>query len=99
MDILKVLYEYFPAAVYTGKCLVFVSQDWKVELTEHKNADFSSLENKLPSVRVRIYKKALNGELISGHYDDFQLDSPGELAAQIERYVQFSIGCNIRENV
>ena len=98
MDVLKLLYEYFPMAVYTGRCLVFISEDWRVELTEHKNTDFSQLGDKLPLVRVRIFKKALNGEFLPGHYEDFQLDSLGELATQIERYVQFAVGQNIREN-
>jgi hypothetical protein len=52
----------------------------------------------MPLVRVRIFKKAINGEFVPGHYEDFQLDSLGELAAQIERFVQFAVGQNIREN-
>ena len=32
-------------------------------------------------------------------FEDFQLDSLSELAAQIERYVQFAVGSNLRENV
>ena len=99
MNVLKLLYDYFPMAVYTGKCLVFVSEDWRVELTEHKNTDFSQLEGKMPLIRVRIFKKALDGDFVPGHYEDFLLDSLSELAAQIERYVQFAVGCNIRENV
>ena len=99
MDVLKLLYDYFPTAVYTGKCLVFISQDWRVELTAHKNADFSQSADKMPLVRVRIFKKALNEEFVPGHFEDFQLDSLSELAAQIERYVQFAVGHNIRENV
>jgi hypothetical protein len=99
MNVLKLLYDYFPMAVYTGKCLVFVSEDWRVELTEHKNTDFSQLESRLPVIRVRVFKKAMNGEFVPGHYEDFQLDSLGELGEQIERYVQFAVGCNIRENV
>ena len=98
MDVLKLLYDYFPMAVFTGKCLVFISEDWRVELTAHKNADFSQVSEQMPLVRVRIFKKALNGEFVPGHYEDFQLDSLGELAAQIERYVQFAVGQNIREN-
>ena len=94
MDVLKLLYEYFPAAVYTGKCLVFISEDYRVELTEHKNADFSQPDDGMGIVRVRIFKKALNGEFIPGHYEDFQLPSLGELATQIERYVQFAVGKN-----
>lgn len=98
MDILKLLFDYFPTAVYTGKALVFISEHWRVELTEHKNSDFSQLTNHLPLVRVRIFNKALNGEFVQGHYEDFQLDSIGELASQIERYIQFAVGTNIREN-
>jgi len=99
MNVLKLLYDYFPMAVYTGKCLVFVSEDWRVELTEHKNTDFSQLEGKMPLIRVRVFKKALDGDFVPGHYEDFQLDTLSELATQIERYVQFAVGCNIRENV
>ncbi len=99
MDVLKLLYDYFPAAIYTGKCLVFVSEDWRVELTCHRNDNFSSVGDELPLVRVKIFKKALSGEFVPGHYEDFKLDSVPELAMQIEKYVQFAIGQNLRENV
>jgi hypothetical protein len=98
METLKLLYEYFPMAVNTGRCLVFISEDWKVELTEHKNTDYTQTASSLPIIRVRIFKKALNGEFVPGHYQDFQLPSMGELAAQVEKYVQFAVGKNIREN-
>ena len=97
MDILKLLYDYFPTAVYTGKCLVFVSEDWRIELTQHKNADYSQLSHEFPLIRVRIFQKAINGEFVPGHYEDFQLDSLSELSTQIERYIQFAVGANIRE--
>lgn len=99
MDVLKQLYDYFPTAVFTGKCLVFVSQNWRVELTEHTNADFSRLDSKLPLIRVRIFKKALNEEFVPGHYEDFQLESISELSTQIERFIQFAVGTNVRENI
>lgn len=113
METLKLLRDYFPTAVFTGKCLVFISEDWRVELTEHKESDFSKWgpcadetagqpprsKTALPVIRVRIYKKALDGEFIMGHYEDFQLPSLGELAEQIEKYVQFAIGKNIRESI
>ena len=99
MDVLKLLYDYFPMAVYTGKCLVFISEESRVELTQHKRTDYSQPDDRLPLVRVRIFKKALNGEFVPGHYEDFQLSSLSELATQIERYVQFAVGKNIRENV
>ena len=53
----------------------------------------------MPVIRVRIFKKALNGEFVPGHYEDFQIASVNELAMQIERYVQFAVGYSIRENV
>ena len=97
METLKLLREYFPMAVFTGKCLVFISEEWRVELTEHKDSDFSSSAEQVPIVRVRIFKKALNGEFVPGHYEDFQLGSLGELAGQIEKYVQMALGANLRK--
>ena len=99
MDIIKLLYDYFPAAVYTGKCLVFISDQWRIELTESKSANFGQGGKDTPVVRVKIFKKAVNGEFLPGHFEDFQINSLGELATQIERYIQFAVGCNIRENV
>jgi hypothetical protein len=97
METLRLLRDYFPTAVFTGKCLVFISEDWRVELTEHKDSDFSKGQGEPPVIRVRIFKKALNGEFVRGHYEDFQLASLSELAEQIEKYVQMAVGTNIRE--
>jgi hypothetical protein len=97
METLKLLRDYFPTAVFTGKNLVFISEDWRVELTEHKESDFSKPEKKVSVIRVRIFKKALSGEYVGGHYEDFQLESLGELAEQIEKYVQSAIGANLKE--
>ena len=97
MEILKLLCDYFPMAVYTGKCLVFVSEDWRVELTEHKESDFSKEGQQAPVIRVRIAKRALNGELIPSYYEDFQIESLGELAEQVEKYVQMAVGRNLKE--
>ena len=99
METLKLLRDYFPTAIFTGKCLVFVSEDWGVELTEHKDSDFSKADAQPAVIRVRIFKKALDGELVGGHYEDFQLASLNELAEQIEKYVHMAIGANLRENI
>lgn len=99
METLEILRDYFPMAVFTGKCLVFISQDWRVELSEHKDSDFSKAAAEPAVIRVRIFKKALNGQFVAGHYEDFQLESLGELAEQIEKYVQSALGTNIRENI
>ena len=97
MKTLKLLCDYFPTAVFTGKCLVFISEDWRVELTEHKDDDFSKSSTEPSVIRVRIFKKALDGDFVPGHYEDFQLASLGELAEQIEKYVQSAVGKNLRE--
>jgi hypothetical protein len=99
METLKLLYDYFPTAVYTGKCLVFISEDWRVELTEHKDSNYANPDKpgQLSLIRVRVFKKALNGEFVPGHFEDFQLPSLSELAEQIEKYVQLAIGANLRE--
>ena len=99
METLKLLRDYFPTAVFTGKCMVFKSEDWRVELTEHKDSDFSNARGQPSIIRVRIFKRALNGDLIPGHYEDFQLALLGELAEQIEKYVQLAVGVNLRENI
>ena len=89
METLKLLRDYFPMAVFTGKCLVFISED----------SDFTKSENSPSIIRVRIFKRTLEGDLIPGHYEDFQLASLGELAEQIEKYVQLAIGTNLREKI
>ncbi len=97
METLKLLYDYFPMAVYTGKCLVFISEEWRVELTEHKDSDYTKGVSQPSLIRVRVFKKALNGEFVPGHFEDFQLPSLSELAEQLEKYVQSAIGANLRE--
>ncbi len=95
MGMLRLLQDYFPMAVYTGKCLVFISENWRVELSEHREGDFSKAGVEPSLIRVKIYKKALNGEFVPGHYEDFQLASIGELAEQIEKYIQLAVGENV----
>jgi hypothetical protein len=99
METLKLLCDYFPTAVFTGKCLVFISEGWRVELTEHKDSDFSKAGVQPSIIRVKFFKKALDGDFIPGHYEDFQLPSLSELAEQIEKYVQSAIGRNMKESI
>ena len=97
METLKLLRDYSPTAVFTGKCLVFISEDWRVELTEHKDSDFSKTGTNPSVIRVRIFKKALNGEFVPGHYEDFELTDISDLAGEIEKFVQFAVGKNLKE--
>ncbi len=99
METIEKLRDYFPTAVYTGKCLVFVSEDWRVELTEHKDNDFTKAGQQPSIIRIKVFKKAISGELIPSYHEDFQIASLGELAEQIEKYVQMAIGSNLREGL
>lgn len=98
MDILNSLYDFFPTAVHTGSCLVLVSDEWKVELWEQKKRPIESPDNEKIFIRVKIFKKALSGQWLADQYVDFEFTSVNILADQIDRYVQFSIGKNYREN-
>lgn len=97
METLKLLQDYFPMAVFTGRSLVFISEQWRVELTEHKENDFSKEQVQTPVIRVRIAKRALNGDLLPSFNEDFQIEPMGQLAEQIEKYVQMAVGKNLKE--
>lgn len=98
-SIIKLLYDFFPTAVYNGKSLLFISENWRVELNEVANNTFGALAKQPKTIRVKIAKKALSGEFIPGHYEDFYLDNISQLAEQIEKYVQSAVGSNIREGI
>jgi hypothetical protein len=44
-------------------------------------------------------KHSIDGYFTPCFHNDFQLNSLGEFAEQIERYVQAAIGANIRESI
>ena len=91
---LKILRDYFPTAVYTGSALVFISEETRVELTEHSHG---SLMGDDATIRVRLFAKIPNGEFAPGHYEDFDIQEISDLAGEIEKFVQFAVGKNIIE--
>ena len=93
---LKKLRDYFPTAVYTGKALVFISEESRVELTEHARGSLVG-DDATTAIRVRLFAKDLQGEFVAGHYEDFELADIGDLAGEIEKFVQSAVGKNIRE--
>ncbi len=98
-DMLKLLQDFFPTAVNTGQSLVFISENWRIELREHQIPRFGQNGHNTPVIRVKVFKKALNGEFVHGHYEDFQIAEVSELASQIERYIQNAVGQNLQENL
>ena len=93
---LRILRDYFPTAVYTGSALVFISETYRVELTEHEKGGFSD-SKPLPLIRVRLFTMQTDGDYSPGHYEDFQLPEISDLAAEIEKFIQAAIGSNIKE--
>jgi hypothetical protein len=93
---LKILRDYFPTAIYTGRALVFISEDSRVELTEHSRGGLGSGAT-VGVIRVRLFAKSAQGEFEPGHYEDFELADIGDLAGEIEKFVQSAVGKNLRE--
>ncbi|MCF7957723.1 MAG: hypothetical protein K9M57_04665 [Phycisphaerae bacterium] len=93
---LEILRDYFPTAVYTGRAIVFISEETRVELTEHTHGSLV-LSNGVSTIRVRLFSKEASGEFVQGHYEDFELEDISDLAGEIEKFVQFAVGKNIKE--
>lgn len=93
---LRILRDYFPTAVFTGRALVFISEDWRVELTERSKGG-PGLSSDQVIVRVRLFAKDANGEFLPGHYEDFEIQDIPDLAGEIEKFVQFAVGKNLKE--
>ena len=93
---LRILRDYFPTAIYTGKALVFISEDSRVELTEHSRGSLAEGET-VSVIRVRLFAKGEGGEFEPGHFEDFELAEISDLAAEIEKFVQFAVGKNLKE--
>jgi len=93
---LEILRDYFPTAVFTGKALVFISEDSRVELSEHKQGSLGQAEV-VSVIRVRLFAKDAGGEFVPGHYEDFELADISDLAGEIEKFVQFAVGKNLKE--
>ena len=94
---LKKLRDYFPTAIFTGRSLVFISEESRVELTEHVQGALAGA-NGSTMIRVHLFYRTAQGEFAPGHYEDFELDNTGELAQEIEKFVQAAVGKNIKES-
>ena len=92
---LKLLRDYFPTAIYTGRSLVFISENSRVELTEHSQRGIATGVGSI--IRVRLFSQLPSGEFEPSHYEDFELADLSDLAGEIEKFVQFAVGKNLKE--
>lgn len=93
---LKVLRDYFPTAIYTGRSLLFISEETRVELTEQPREGFGGQPDE-GVIRVRLSLRTAEGSYESFHYEDFEIASLADLAGEIEKFVQHAVGKNLRE--
>ena len=93
---LKILRDYFPTAIFTGRSLVFISEESRVELSEHSRGGLNA-DDTIPIIRVRLFYRNSFGEFEPGHYEDFELPDIADLAGEIEKFVQSAVGKNIKE--
>ncbi len=94
---LKKLRDYFPTAIFTGRALVFISEESRVELTEHMQGALAGGRGH-SVIRVHLFYRTAQGEFAPGHYEDFELEDMGELAQEVEKFVQAAVGKNIKES-
>jgi len=98
METLQALRAYFPAAVFNGEALIFISEDWRVELTQQPPAA-GQRNGELPVIRLKVARRTLDGEFAKPLSEDFKLPTLGELAEEIEKYVVMATGANLKERV
>ena len=96
MDRLKRLRDYFPTAVFTGRGLVFISEETRVELTELPREGFADKPNG-SVIRVRLFIRTAEGQYDPCHYEDFEMTDLSDMAGEIEKFVQHAVGKNLRE--
>jgi hypothetical protein len=93
MKRLERMRDYFPTAIYTGRALVFISEDFRVELTEQPQGRVG----KEALIRVRLFNKSADGLFVGGHYEDFDIEDISDLTGEIEKFVQSAVGRNLHE--
>ena len=93
---LKLLRDYFPTAIFTGRALIFISDESRVELTEHTRRQAGPGQAN-SVIRVRLFTRINTGEFEPGHFEDFELDDIADLAGEIEKFVLFTVGKSIKE--
>ena len=97
MNILEKLYEYFPTAIYTGECLLIVSEVWKIEISRYEDMDYSSFGKSKERVKVQLFKRNEDNDFVPGAQQYFSISEISVLAEQVEKYITCTVAENIKE--
>lgn len=82
--------------VFTGRSLVCISQQWRVEITEQIAQDFAAGTSK-SKFRVKVSEKLDDGTYQPGHEEVFAIEDAGRLAEEIDKFITHAVGFSLSE--
>jgi len=95
-DKLNQLRERLPLpTVFTGRSLVCISQQWRVEITEQVSKDYAIGKSR-SRFWVRVSEKLEDGTYQPGHEEVFAIEDMGRLAEEIDRFITHAVGYSPR---
>ena len=81
--------------VFTGRSLVCISEQWRVEITEQVSKDYAQNTSR-SSFWVRLSEKLEDGSYQPGHEEVFAIADVGQLAEEIDRFITHAVGYSPR---
>ena len=82
--------------VFTGRSLVCISQQWRVEITEQIAKDYATGKSR-SKFRVKVSEKLDDGTYQPGHEEVFAIEDMGRVAEEIDRFITHAVGYAPRE--
>ncbi len=82
--------------VFTGRSLVCISQQWRVEIGEQISQDYANRTSR-STFWVKVSEKLDDGTYQPGHEEVFAMDDIGALAEEIDRFITHAVGYSPRE--
>ncbi len=81
--------------VFNGKSLVCISQQWRVEISEHISQHYANRTSR-SSFSVKVSEKLDDGTYQPGHDEVFAIENMGTLADEIDRFITHAVGYSPR---
>jgi len=81
--------------VFTGRSLVCISQQWRVEISEQISQDYAHRTSR-STFGVKVSEKLEDGTYQPGHEEVFAIEDMGHLAEEIDRFITHAVGYSPR---
>lgn len=81
--------------VFTGRSLVCISQQWRVEISEQISNDYAKGTSR-STFWVKVSEKLEDGTYQPGHEEVFAIEDMGRLAEEIDRFITHAVGYSPR---